>query len=53
MDTYVVIWYDMESEKSRDEVEAKDQNDAIAKATKLHNGIKPAELASAYRKDSL
>lgn len=53
MDTYIVIWYDLDSEKSRDEVKANNPDDAIAKATKLHNGNKPAEMASAMKKDSL
>lgn len=53
MDTYIVIWYDLESEKLREEVTAKNSEDAIAKATLRHNGNKPAELVSATKKDSL
>lgn len=53
MNTYVVIWYDMNSEKCRDEVQASSDEDAIAKATELHNGNKPAQLATATRKDML
>lgn len=53
MDTYVVIWYDLDMEKGRDEVQASSSEDAIAKATKLHNGNKPAPLATATKKDIL
>lgn len=53
MDTYVVIWYDMDSEKCRDEVHASSSEDAIKKATLLHNGNKPAPLASATKKGAL
>lgn len=50
MNTYIVIWYDLESEKCRDEVQASSEEEAISKATILHNGNKPAELATATKK---
>lgn len=51
MKRYIVIWYDMEEEKYRDEVEAMNSDDAVAKATLLHNGNKPAPLATATPKE--
>lgn len=51
MQTYIVIWYDTEEEKHRDEVVASNPDEAVAKATLLHNGNKPAPLATATPKE--
>lgn len=51
METYVVIWYDLETEVCRDEVEATSQDDAITKATLMRNGKKPAPLVNATPKE--
>ena len=51
MCTYIVIWYDLESEKCRDEVVASNPDEAVNKATLLHNGTKPAPLATATPKE--
>ena len=42
MSKFGIIWYDLQSEKGRDIVDALDTEDAIVKAFKLYNGNPPA-----------
>ena len=41
----------MESEKCRDEIRAKNEEEALSKAIRMHNGIKPASLSSIVKKE--
>lgn len=52
MSKYVLIWYDLNSEKERDEIEASTREEAIRKGFMKYNGNPPASLVEAVLKEN-
>lgn len=46
---FTIIWYDQNSEKGRDTVDANSEEEALRKATLKYNGKPPAPLHTVIR----
>lgn len=46
---FTLIWYDMEKEITRDNIDANSEEEAIKKGYEKYNGNPPAKLVNAIR----